>query len=129
MAQVRNPMDAEEVTLGWDDLGMMQTVEGEAVDQPLVPWSADTPVPAPPRPMPMLSVFQVRRRQPRLPSRSRTAPGGEDWTHMHASGGGGAAPAVAIGVPVATASATRAADGGSPTRYGSDGVELASNAA
>ena len=89
--EVRQVVSAEEVSLGWDDLGAMRDVTEDADNStattPLVPWRSDMSVPPPPRPMPIISVFRVSR--PAMPvPRSRTHPQ--------------SAVPVATGVPVAS---------------------------
>lgn len=85
---VRSPMSADEVTLGWDDLGMMTSVQEDEDGthergSPLVPWRPDVAVPPPPAPMAMVQVFSTRRNRTRRGAR-RGAPVAMPTTSTHA---------------------------------------------
>ena len=89
--EVATPLvTAQEVSLGWNDLGSMQSVQEDGQSAPLRPWSAGTAVPPPPRPLAIIEVFASRRTRGRgvAATRTRTVPtaaGGEAALEMAAA--------------------------------------------
>lgn len=71
--EVRVPMLATEVQLGWSDESFLNVSE-DGVSSNLAPWDASTAVPPPPAPPAVIEVFTTSTRGGRGPRRRRMGP-------------------------------------------------------